>query len=340
MQRDDRVDVGVRRAPWRPRRRSARASHRRARRPDCCAAASRRKQRVERAPRRRRRAWRARTPARQPRCRPRACPGPRPLATMASRSPCGMRPSARMRAAAKSCVYVRTRTVPARASAASNTRSGGSTARRRIDGGACSCERPAFSTTTGLVRAAMRSADMNARASPTRFDVQQDAVGGRVVHERIEQLAEPDVDPRAERDDGREADVAAAPRSRASPCTPRPIAQRARAARSRERRAERRVESDIRAHHAECARDRARGCRCARRGDEDIALPCVRRRVVALGIWQQDRSLAPCRPRSRGCRGSRGDGVAMTARSTGSSIRASDANTGRPSRLRRFGFTA
>ena len=73
-----------------------------------------------------------------------------------------------MRAAANSCVYVRTRTVPARCSAASNTASGiGAMSPSSAASRARSSERPAFSTTTGLMRAAARSADRNARASPT-----------------------------------------------------------------------------------------------------------------------------------------------------------------------------
>ena len=86
--------------------------------------------------------------------------GPRPFDTIATRLPCGMRPGARMRAAAKSCVYVCTRTVPARIIAAVNTASGAT-----LSG--ASSERPDFSTTTGLVRAAARSADRNARESRT-----------------------------------------------------------------------------------------------------------------------------------------------------------------------------
>ncbi len=73
-----------------------------------------------------------------------------------------------MRAAANSCVYVRTRTVPARCSAALNTVSGiGAMSSSPSGSRIASSDRPAFSTTTGLMRAAARNADMNARASPT-----------------------------------------------------------------------------------------------------------------------------------------------------------------------------
>ena len=69
-----------------------------------------------------------------------------------------------------------------------------------------------------------------------RFDVQQDAVGLAIEQQAIEHFAEVDVDAGAKRHHRREADVAAARRSRASPCTRRRTArsvQAVRAARAR-----------------------------------------------------------------------------------------------------------
>ena len=112
-----------------------------------------------------------------------------------------------MRAAANSCVYVRTRTVPARFSAASNTASalGAAPGPRCVP--ARRRERPDFSTTTGLVRAAARSADRKRRAIAQRLDVEQDAVGAGIEQQRVEQLAEVDVERVAQRDHRREADA-------------------------------------------------------------------------------------------------------------------------------------
>jgi hypothetical protein len=90
--------------------------------------------------------------------------GPWPLVMIASRPPEIGLPIAMILAAANSCVYVRTRSVPARISAALNTVSasgaapGPSVSAQRVP-------RPALSTTMGLVRAAARSAEMKRRES-------------------------------------------------------------------------------------------------------------------------------------------------------------------------------
>ena len=158
-------------------------------------------------------------------------PGPRPFDTIASRSPRGMRPSARMRAAANSCVYVRTRTVPARSSAASNTRSG-----------AIAGSPSASISGTALVRAARLQHHDGLRA---RGLAQRRHERARVAHASRRRAGcrrspgsctsasssspKPTSMPAAERYHGREADRRAGPRSRASRCTPRPTGRRARA---------------------------------------------------------------------------------------------------------------
>ena len=92
-------------------------------------------------------------------------PGPPPLVTMARRRPTGRYREARHFAAENSSTKERTRTAPARRSAASNTSSLPTMAPL------CVCaallpagRRPAFNTTTGLALAAERSALMKLRA--------------------------------------------------------------------------------------------------------------------------------------------------------------------------------
>jgi hypothetical protein len=92
-------------------------------------------------------------------------PGPAPLLTIASRSPCSGRACASVDTAANSSSVVNTRSMPARRIAASYTSS--TPARPPLwhaaARGACS-ERPDLITTVGLLRAAARAADMNLRA--------------------------------------------------------------------------------------------------------------------------------------------------------------------------------
>jgi hypothetical protein len=128
-------------------------------------------------------------------------PGPRPFATIAMRSPCGMRPDASRRATAKSCVYVRTRTVPLRRTAASNTG-----IRRRPDVARLH-RASALSSTTGLARAGRTKRRQEAPRLVHLLEVEQDAVGLDVGDQRVEQLADVDVEHAAERDHGREAEA-------------------------------------------------------------------------------------------------------------------------------------
>jgi len=92
-------------------------------------------------------------------------PGPPPLVTMASRSPCGRTCAASACAAATSWPMVVTRTTPARFTTASNTSSRPTmapvcdTAAREPAGW-----RPTFIRITGLTRAAARRAETKRRA--------------------------------------------------------------------------------------------------------------------------------------------------------------------------------
>ena len=67
--------------------------------------------------------------------------------------------------------------------------------------------RPDLTTTTGLIRAAARAADMNLRALVIEFDVQKNRTGRAIEREEIEQVAEIDIDHVSKRDDGRKTDA-------------------------------------------------------------------------------------------------------------------------------------
>ena len=192
-------------------------------------------------------------------------PGPCPLVTIASRSPRAIRFIARIRAAANSCVYVLTRTVPARFIAASKTAS----RRRPVARGALHrAPGPQDDDRLRPRRRAQRRQEAPRVAD--RLGVKQDAVGVRVDDERVEQLAETDVDRAAQRHHRGEADADG--RGEVEH-------RRAHRARLRDERepapvrdgiAERRVESDVGADDAErvrpeqpdAVRDRDGGQRC------------------------------------------------------------------------------
>ena len=188
--RDHGIDIRIlereRRPPQRgappARRRERRSGSRSWRRLPRCPAAARRASRPFQA---RTRRAEARDPMRRPppalldRVRSRRSRAGRPAESV---------PSDRMRAAANSCVYVCTRTVPARRQRRVEHR----IRPKRRDFG--SSERPAFSTMTGFVRAAARSAEMNVRASRDLLDIEHDAVGHGIDEQQVEQFAEADVD--------------------------------------------------------------------------------------------------------------------------------------------------
>ena len=95
-------------------------------------------------------------------------PGPPALVTMARRSPLARHGVDNSRAAANNCPTLPARTAPARSSAASNTSS--APARDPVWASAARAPgawRPAFTTTTGFIRAAARKPLMKPRASAT-----------------------------------------------------------------------------------------------------------------------------------------------------------------------------
>ena len=136
----------------------------------------------------------------------------------------------------------------------------------------------------------MRSADMNRARIADRFHVQQDAVGRGVVDERLEDLAEADVDPGAERHHRREPDVVRAREVEHGGAHGSGLRDEREPSRTRERCAERGVQSDVRAHDAECAGAEHPDALRAR-GIEHVALPGVGGRVVAVRVGQEDRRL-------------------------------------------------
>jgi hypothetical protein len=95
-------------------------------------------------------------------------PAPPPLVTMASLSPRSGRARARVSAASNKSPRDTTRSRPARRMAASKTSSPPASAPVcEAAALAPSGALPAFTNTTGLLRAAARAADMNLRAAPT-----------------------------------------------------------------------------------------------------------------------------------------------------------------------------
>ena len=142
-----------------------------------------------------------------------------------------------------------------------------------------SSERPALSTTTGLVRAAARSADRKAPRFAHALDVEQDAVGHRVVHQRLEQLAESDVDAASERHHRREAHLHRAREIEHRRADGARLRDEREPSRERHRRAERRVEPDVRAYDPERARPEQPDAALPR-DRRDFAPPRARRRVV------------------------------------------------------------
>ena len=194
-----------------------------------------------------------------------------------------------MRAAAKSCVYVRTRTVAGAIDRRVEHAIGQD--RRLADG----VDRrhvlqrtPRFQHDHGL-RARRRAQRGHERARVADgLDVEQDAVGARIVHERFEQLAEADVDAAAERDDRREADVVGSREIEHRRADRAGLRDQREPPRPRQRSAECRVEPDVGAHDAECAGAEQPDALRPRSG-EDVALPRSRRGGVAFGIRQQHR---------------------------------------------------
>ena len=68
--------------------------------------------------------------------------------------------------------------------------------------------RPDFTTTTGLMRAAARAADMNLRASLIGFDVEQNGARLSIEREVIQEIGDIDVELIADRYDAGKADRA------------------------------------------------------------------------------------------------------------------------------------
>ena len=92
-------------------------------------------------------------------------PAPPPLVRMVTRSPIGARKRVSTSAARNSCSRLSTRSMPARAMAASYTSSEPASAPVCEAAARLPCSlRPALTTITGLLRAAARAADMNLRA--------------------------------------------------------------------------------------------------------------------------------------------------------------------------------
>ena len=83
--------------------------------------------------------------------------------------------------------------MPARAIAASNTSSEPASAPVCDEAArAPGAERPALTSTTGLLRAAARAADMNARCAD-RLHVHQDRARARVAGQVVQHVAEVDI---------------------------------------------------------------------------------------------------------------------------------------------------
>ena len=145
--------------------------------------------------------------------------------------------------------------------------------------------------------------------------------------QRIEQLAEADVDAAAQRDDRRESRCEAAPRNRASPRSPRPIARPARAAPGSAAGAQNvAFKADVRADHAERTRIRQGARRASTRSPRLLRIQaCAVGRVARIGRCHQHRRPAGCTALARSMMPATvAGGVAMIARSTGRPIAASD----------------
>ncbi len=152
----------------------------------------------------------------RPRCRPpqtsaskASTPGPAPLATIASRSPCSGLAWARVSTAANSCSVVNTRSMPARRMAASNTSSMPASAPLSL-----AAARTPAGTAPGFQHQRRFAARRGARGRHELariaqvLDVEQDRAGGAIAGEVVEHVAEVDVGRIAERDEMREADAA------------------------------------------------------------------------------------------------------------------------------------
>ena len=108
------------------------------------------------------------------------------------------------------------------------------------------------------------------------------------MNERFEELAESDVDAGAERHHCREADVVRTGEVEHRGANGARLRDEREPARTRQRRAERRVEPDVGAHDAECAGTENAYVLRSRHGQE-IALPRLRGRTAAFGVREQHR---------------------------------------------------
>ena len=213
-----------------------------------------------------------------------------------------MRPIARIRAAENSCVYVITRTVPARFIAASNTASNDG-----APGSTVSCSLRAARTQHdhGLHPRGRAQRRHECARVADRLDVEQDAVGARVADERVEQLAEADVVGTAQRHDRREADSERRREVQHRGAHGARLRDQRETPGVRDRGPHRRVETDVGADHAERVRSEQADAPLAR-GRHHLALPAPRLAFVDRRRGQDDRRLhagAPAVVEHRGHRG-------------------------------------
>ena len=180
--------------------------------------------------------------------------------------------------------------------------------------------RPALMTMIGLVSATSRAADRNDRGVADRFHVDEDAARARVVAEVVDQVAPADVEHRADRDEGAEADVLAQAPVEHGRAERAALAEEGDVAGPRHGAGEGGVEAGQRVHHAEAVRaDDAHSGRGALLPGPGAP---ARRPPRPISLKPAEMMIAPAdagRARTRAITaGTAAAGVTMTARSTGS----------------------